>query len=209
VSHDDGGHAQAPVQVEQQLMNTLAGLVIQITGRLVGKQQPRAQDQGAGQGNPLLLPARQLHRTVVQALGKPHSFEHFPGDLLGLTPGYALDQGRHHGVLQRVELGQQVMELEHEPDGAVAERRQLVGRKGADILAADVDAALGRSVQGSQQVEQGALARSRGTHHRHHLPLLDLEVRALEHFDGLVAQPEGLFQIGDFYHRFQGNLPQS
>ena len=42
----------------------------------------------------------------------------------------ALDEARHHHVLERVELGQQVVELEDEADGAVADRRELARRRG-------------------------------------------------------------------------------
>ena len=45
-----------------------------------------------------------------------------------LTPG---DAQRHHHVLERGELAQQVMELEHESDGAIANGRELVVASGS------------------------------------------------------------------------------
>ena len=43
------------------------------------------------------------------------------------------------GILERREFGQQVVELEHEPDVPVAERRQLVRRHRRQVGIADPD----------------------------------------------------------------------
>ena len=42
---------------EHQLHDAVAGAAVQITGRLIGQQKRRAGNQGAGQGDTLLLAA--------------------------------------------------------------------------------------------------------------------------------------------------------
>src|SRR2546425_5063077 len=53
-----------------------------------------------------------------------HLLQHGLGGGARLCLGLPADQGRQHHVLQRRELRQQVVELEDEPDLAVAERSE-------------------------------------------------------------------------------------
>ena len=46
------------VQILQQGHDHFAGPEVQVPGRLVGEQDRRVTDQGAGQHNPLLLASR-------------------------------------------------------------------------------------------------------------------------------------------------------
>jgi hypothetical protein len=96
------------------------GLGVEVAGRLVTQQQPGRQQQRPGQRHPLLLAARQLARPVGQALAQPDPHQQALGLLGALAPVHAADQAGHHGVFQRGELGQQMMELEHEADRAIA-----------------------------------------------------------------------------------------
>src|SRR5690606_41083051 len=60
------------------------------------------------------------------------------GALAHLGEAEPAQQARHHDVLERAELREQVMELEHEAQHVVAEAGQLVGRLGEHVLAAEV-----------------------------------------------------------------------
>ena len=53
------------VKVKQQIGDLLAGGGVQVTGRLVGKQNGRLTGKGTGNGNPLLFAARQLLRIMA------------------------------------------------------------------------------------------------------------------------------------------------
>ncbi len=54
----------------QQIEDLVAGLAIEIAGRLVAEQQRRIGDDGARDADALLLSARQLTRVVVRAIGE-------------------------------------------------------------------------------------------------------------------------------------------
>ena len=63
--HDDR-LAEVPIQAAEDRQDVLRGLGIEISGRLIGKQQGWIGHQRAGDGDALLLPAGQLTREVIQ-----------------------------------------------------------------------------------------------------------------------------------------------
>ena len=60
------------VQPLEQVQDLLAGPGIEVAGGLVGQEQGRVVDQGAGDGHALLLAAGELRGVVVQAVPQPH-----------------------------------------------------------------------------------------------------------------------------------------
>ena len=58
----------APLQAEQQVDHLLAGLAVEIAGRLVGEDDLRARAQRAGDGDALLLAAGELRREMIGAM---------------------------------------------------------------------------------------------------------------------------------------------
>jgi predicted ABC-type transport system involved in lysophospholipase L1 biosynthesis ATPase subunit len=72
---------------------------------------------------------------VGQAVAQADAAEDVPRLVLRLGDAQALDQRRHHHVLERGELGQQVVELEHEPDPPVAELGEPAGAHRRELLA--------------------------------------------------------------------------
>src|SRR5215510_1356194 len=69
VRHDDDRVA-ALVQRVEQLHNLLRGLRIEVAGRLVGENNRRTVDQGAGDGHALSLTAGQFVRLVRHSLAE-------------------------------------------------------------------------------------------------------------------------------------------
>ena len=105
-------------------------------------QRPRHRDA-------LLLAARQHRRDdACSRAAEPTRLEHARAPAARASASArAADQQRHHHVLQRGELGQQMMELEHEAELPVPELRQLVGRRGRRrrCPSSRIVAAVGRS----------------------------------------------------------------
>ena len=60
----------------QMVDNLLAGLRVEIAGRLVGENQPGLVEQGAGNDYALLLATRKLVRHLVTLVVHPHLLEH-------------------------------------------------------------------------------------------------------------------------------------
>ena len=63
----------AAVEVVERVDDLGAGVAVEVAGRLVGQHERRLADDGAGDGHPLALAARQLPRAVVHAVrrGRP------------------------------------------------------------------------------------------------------------------------------------------
>ena len=138
VGDDHQRRLELPRQPPEELVQPLAVGVVQVAAGLVGQDDQRVRRERAGHRRPLLLAARERRRTVGHPPGQPHGGE----QLLGPRAGPALvlpgDQQRQHDVLQRGELPEQVMELEHESELPVPHRgegrrdraRRRAGRRG-------------------------------------------------------------------------------
>ena len=134
VRGDDRRQAVLGVHLAQQRMQRVGGRLVEIAGRLVGQQQRRLHHQRPRHGHALLLAARQHPRPVLEPLAEADA----PSSVA--RHGRAFRRGSRAiriGIStfsSGVELRQQVVELEDEPDVAVAEldqrrvahRRQVV-----------------------------------------------------------------------------------
>ena len=210
--HDDG--AALAVQAVEDLDDLLARLGIQVSGRLVGQDDFRIVDQGAGNGDPLLLTAGELKGPVVEAIGQAD----IGGDLNAAVAVRCVDGRiaaavvqRDFDILQHRVLGDQVVRLENETDHLVAGLRQvIVGHRG-DIAAAQDVIAVGRPVERAQQIEQRAFPTSRRTHDRHEIPLGEIHGDAAEGLHDNGAQIVVLVQIdnlaGELHHLIIADAP--
>ena len=100
-----------------------AGLRVEVAGRLVGEDDGRFGDQGAGDGDPLLLAAGELRGPVGAAVLEADGADQLLDPLLvGLAAG---DRERQHQVLLGAEDRQQVEELEDEAELVAAQLGQL------------------------------------------------------------------------------------
>ena len=110
---------------------------------------------------------------------------HFPHQAQGLVdrrsrrPAFA-DPVRDEDVLQGGELGQEIVELEDEPDVGVPVGRIGVDVAGREIPAVDDDFARGGALEQADDIEQGRLARARGADDRGERSPLETDVDAVE-----------------------------
>src|SRR5262249_61687214 len=68
------------VQALEDADDLLRGPGVEVAGRLVGQEDRRGGDQGAGDRHPLLLAARELRRVVVLAAGEAHLGQGLPAE---------------------------------------------------------------------------------------------------------------------------------
>ncbi len=135
VGDDDDGDALA-VQLLEQIEDLLAGVGVQRAGRLVGQDDIRPVDQGAGDGDALLLAAGEFVGAVVGAVAQADALQRRAGAaqaLLAGQPGVHQRQGDlfdSRGARQQVEL------LEDEADAAAADARLGVVGQLTDVFAA-------------------------------------------------------------------------
>src|ERR671936_856228 len=91
---------------------------IEVTGRFVGQNQLRIIDEGACDGDPLLLSARQFFGQRVHAMLKPHPFEYLKGLALLRRERQSEDAHHERDVLKDGEPRDQPEILKDEADVA-------------------------------------------------------------------------------------------
>ncbi len=192
---DQEGRPAAGVEVEEELVDGVAGGAVQIAGGLVGEDEGRLHDQGARQGDALLLAPGELARAVLEPVAESDLLEELLRLLLQGRAAHASDEAGHHDVLEGGELGEQVMELEDEADALVAECRELTARELGDVAALAGDRTRCGQVEGAEQVEQGALAGARRADDADHLSRRDHEVDAAQHLHHRAFVEEVLLHI--------------
>ena len=79
VCHHDDRDALVTVEAGQQVHDLPAGLGVEIAGRLVGQQDGGLGDDGARDGDALLLAAGQLARRVIFAASQPDAGQRVAG----------------------------------------------------------------------------------------------------------------------------------
>jgi hypothetical protein len=110
-----------------------AGVAVEVAGRLIGQNQRRLHDGGAGDRHALALAAGELVGPMVGAVLQAEAGER-PGDAGVALPGRNAGQGhRQRDILGGGQARHQMEALENEPDAFAAHPRLLVGREGGHV----------------------------------------------------------------------------
>jgi hypothetical protein len=88
-----------------------------------------------------------------------------------------------------------MMELKHEADALVAKAREAAVIHAENIYVSIQYLSRCRTIERTQDMEQRALAHTRGPHDRNHLSLLDIEVYALKDMERHGAAHERLMEL--------------
>ena len=176
---------------------------VEVAGRLVGEQDGRIGDQGAGDRHALLLAAGELRGVVVLAAGEADPLERGAGAAGAFArreAEVAVEQ-RQLDVLGRPRPRQQVEALEDEADLGVADLGPLVAVEPRDVDAVEPVAARGRPVEAADDVHQRRLARAGRAHDGHELAARDRQADPLERGDLDLAHVVDLGQVVDLDDR--------
>ena len=196
--HDDGA---AGVDVAEELEHAAGGALVEVAGRLVGHEDRGVVHQRPGDGHPLLLAAGELARIGPALGGEPHLRQHAHdprGD--GVAPR-AGDLEREGDVLRRGPVLEQPEVLEHDAEPP-PEPRNLVGAKGAHVVARHPHLAARRPLLGEQQLHDGGLAGAGVAGEEDELALADPEGDVLQ---GQRAVRIGLVDVGEADHGREAN----
>jgi hypothetical protein len=148
-------HALFGTDPEEELMELLGGIGVQIASGLVGQDHDRAVGQSPRHRNPLLLPTTQGTGSMAESLAEPHGIEELSRSVLGLPRAFPGNQERHHNILQRRKLPQEMVELEDETDPLVSDRRQRPVAERRERAAFHQDLTGGRAIQSAEEMQQG------------------------------------------------------
>lgn len=110
--HDDGASVFL-VQFVEQFHDFGSHLGVQVTGRLVGKDDVGVADDGTGDGDTLTLAARELRREVAHAVREADLFEHGDG---GFTAFLGADLTVKKGQFDIIEYVQRIDQMERLED---------------------------------------------------------------------------------------------
>src|SRR5262245_46538011 len=164
-------------------------LGVQVAGRLVGEDQPRLVDERPRHAHALLLAARELRRQMLRAIREPHALER--GQRLGGIGDRVVVLGHHH-VLECGEMREQMELLKNDADFLAPKAHPAALAHRRDLGAIHPQAAGGRLIERSEQVEQRALPRPRGPHYREPFAGLDAQVHLVQRLECPVVSRDAL-----------------
>src|SRR4051794_15653314 len=112
-----------------------------------------------------------------------------------------MDELRKHDILDRIELGEQVVELVDEPEQVAAQARAAVVVELGGFLTLEPDRAFEAAFEKADRLEHRRLARARRTEQRDDLARLHREVDAAKHLDRYMALHEAALEAACDKHR--------
>jgi len=115
MSDNDNCRFSVSTKLPQQFEHFFAGHRIEFAGRLVRENEFWLFQQRSGDGDALLLAAGKLMRSVVEPVSKADLLQHGDGSVAEFDRN-SLRQVRDKGVVNRVEIIQQVEALKDESD---------------------------------------------------------------------------------------------
>ena len=184
----------------EQVHDLDARLGIERAGGLVGKEDFRVVDEGAGDGDALHLAAGKLARLLVDVVGKPHLPQGFDGARAALGARHARKRERELDVGKDGLVGDEVVALEHEPDAVVAERVPIAVLVFLGGHAVDDEVARVVVVEPADDVEHGGLARPRRAEDGHELVVAEGNGHVVERDLGEAAGCVCLADIAQLEH---------
>ncbi len=163
---------------------------VEVARRLIREDDLRPTGQRPGDGNALLLPSRELRRSMLDPASETDGVDHqIQPALVGLAAGEHQRQG---DVLQRRQRRHQVERLEDEADPVAAQMGQLLVVERAQVDVADEDVTARQRVEPGDGVHQGGLAGSGRPHDRRELASDELGGHTVERADLRLAATVGL-----------------
>src|SRR5271168_805706 len=175
----------------------IGGFAIEIAGGLVTEKESGIGDDGAGDGDTLLLTAGQLAREMIHAVGKADDGERGFDVGAALCFGKLSEEERQFDILKCGKNRNEIVHLEDEADVAGAPFGELAGRHMSNFVPRDGDAAARGNIQATEKIQQRGFAGAAGTHEGHELAGSNVEVQALEDVDNLATAAVGFVEIAN------------
>ena len=85
--HSQDGEALLLIETSEEVVQSVARVLVEVAGGLVGQEGPGALGEGAGHSHPLLFAAGERARVMIGPLREPQLGEELLPALLGLGVG--------------------------------------------------------------------------------------------------------------------------
>ena len=194
------------IERQQRFHDLVRGSRIEIAGRLVGEKQARCIDQGAGDGDALLLAAGKLAGRIALAIAEAEKLQRrarpFDAHGAALRPRGGVVE-RQADILEGAGAGQEVEALEYEAEAFAADAGEVRLAQRRDIDALQEVMAAGRLVEAAENIHERRFARARRAHDGDELAGLDGQADAAQRFDLDIADDEGARYILDLDDRLR------
>src|SRR5437867_12912089 len=115
---------------------------------------------------------------MVYTLVESNQRKNFQRAFAPLFAGESVIHHRQLDIFQRRCTRQEIESLKDKPDSLIAYVSPVVTRQGADFLAFETVPAAGRSIETTQDIHKGGLARAGRSHNRNELRLVDGQIDA-------------------------------
>jgi hypothetical protein len=150
-------------------------------------------DEGAGDGDALLLAAGELGGAFFGVFAEADLLEEGAGFFFGEASGAALDQEGDGGVLDAVEGGDEIELLEDEADGVGAKAGDGGLGHFAEVVAEDFELSIVGGEGAGDDADEGGFAATGGTDEHGDIATADVEVDAFEdeEFGAAIAKAAG------------------
>lgn len=193
--HHHDGETILAVEFAEELHDLMRACRIQIAGWLVGEDDVGVGHQGTGNGDALLLAARQFGRGMVATVGQPHARQCLLRHATAfLVRDAAIDQGQLQ-ILDRRGALEEIESLENEADVIAAENGAVIAAQGPDIDAVKEIMTRSWRVQRSQYIHAGGFSRTRRPEDRNEFTGTDGKVHAGQRMHGGFARAVGLADL--------------
>ena len=194
--HDHGGAVL--VDLVQHAHDAHGGGGVQVAGGLIGQQDARAVDDGAGDRHALLLAAGEFVREAVFLAFEADGLEDLGHGVADDAAALADDLHGEGDVGEHGFLRQQAEVLEHDADPAAEPGHAPAGDVG-DVLAGHVDGAGGGAVLFEDEAQEGRFAGAGGADEEGEFATVDLKVDRIQRGSRLLV-----IDLGDIFETDHG-----
>ena len=154
---DDDRRALFVRELQKRLKNLFGRFLIQIPRGFVGEDAGGFRNERTGNGHTLTFAPGELRRKVIEPVPEPHGFERGPSLRARFRPVHPADEERHRRIVERRELGKQVVELIDEAEAPVSQAPAFGLREPGKLFARDRNFARVESIQTAQDMKERRL----------------------------------------------------
>ena len=161
--HDDG-LARFAAERAQDFQNSLGARAVEVASGFVGDDEFRVRDDGARDGDTLLLPAGHLFRQMPRAVGEPDEFERGEDEFFSPCAVQVHEQKRKLHVFVSSKNGDEIEALKNKTDVLIPPVGELRIVQLRDTHTTDATLAGCRSVNTCDNVQKRAFSRTGRAH---------------------------------------------
>ena len=197
VGNQEDGLAEAMVEFSEHIEDQLGVFGVEAAGGFVGQENLGAVDDGARNGDALLLASGKLIGPMVHARLQAEQLDH--GVHLGARGSVAVpgDVARQGDVAIGGEGGEQIKSLEDEADFLLAQFRSLPFAHLPEVHSIEEDPAGGGRRQAADHIEERGFAAARRSYQAHEFSVLHAKVDPPQGRDLHLPDAENLMEIFD------------